>query len=61
VPDFGHNSQSQVRRSQKREEKFDSYYLFHVAPDPTLFKCFPLALASCRGLKHRPNADIFPM
>src|SRR6476620_12002486 len=40
---FAHNSQSQVPRSQKREEKFDSYCLFHVAPDATLFKMFPLS------------------
>src|SRR5882724_2666378 len=58
--DFAHNSQPQVPHSQKREEKFDSYCLFHVAPEPTLFKCFPLARASCGGLNHRPDADIFP-
>src|SRR6266550_1260193 len=58
--DFAHNSQSQVPPSQKQEEKFDSYCLFHVAPDSTLFKCFPLARASCRRLQHRPNTDIFP-
>src|SRR4029077_14988126 len=40
---FAHNSQSQVPRSQKPEEKFDSYCLFHVAPDATLFKMFPLS------------------
>src|SRR6266700_4825839 len=54
--DFVHHSRPQVPRSQKREEKFDSYCLFHVAPDATLFKMFP----SSWGLKHRPDADIFP-
>ena len=42
-PDFVHNSQPQVPRSQKPEEKFDSYCVFHVAPDATLFKMFPLS------------------
>jgi hypothetical protein len=32
-----------VPRSQKPEEKFDSYCVFHVAPDVTLFKMFPLS------------------
>src|SRR5512132_1404262 len=41
--DFVHNSQRQGPRSQKREEKFDSYCLFHVVPDATLFKMFPLS------------------
>ena len=41
--DFAHNSQPQVPRSQKREEKFDSYCVVHVAPDGTLFKMFPLS------------------
>jgi hypothetical protein len=36
----------QVSGSQKREDKFDSYCLFHVAPDATLFKMFHLARVS---------------
>ena len=59
-PDFVHNSLPQVPRSQKREEKFDSYCLFHVAPDSTLFKMFPYKACICGGLKHRPVADIVP-
>ena len=45
-PDFVHNSQPQVLRSRKREEKFDSYCVFHVAPDATLFKMFPLSASA---------------
>src|SRR6478735_2968899 len=59
-PDFVHKSQPQVPRSQKLEEKFDSYCGFHVAPDATLFKMFPFRPRLLPGLNHRSDADIFP-
>src|SRR4029077_10184587 len=43
--DFVHNLRPQAPRSQKREEKFDSYCLFHVALDATLFKMFHVQAA----------------
>ena len=49
---FAQNLLPQVSGYQKREDKFDSYCLFHVALDVTLFKMFPFNTRILRRLKH---------
>src|SRR5215475_5857800 len=56
---FAQNLPPQVSGYQKREDKFDSYCLFHVALDVTLFKMFPFNTRMLKRLKRWPNADIF--
>src|SRR5262249_43805723 len=57
---FGNKSLWQMPHRQSREEKIDSYCLFHVALDAALFKMFPFSAGILPDLKDRSDADIFP-